>query len=433
MSMILKDMQFSNRSKWRKNAPPRSKRNRAQLPRSRVAELQKSDTVNLSSTARMPLMALAPYAMDVRHTRGRRFPQPAHRYRNEYARDRDRVIHSRAFRRLEAKTQVFTKRHSDHFRNRLTHTLEVAQIARTAAGALDLNSDLAEALALVHDIGHPPFGHAGERKLDERMREHGERFDHNLHALRIVDHFEQRYLDFPGINLTFEVREGIIKHSRDYSPQEFPQLAEFLLDLRPPLESQLIDLVDEVAYNTADLDDGFEARLIDLDVLCSEVPLFGQMYEAIDHAHPEGRKKLKFNESLKQLLDYLATDLIENTRSLVVASGVSSVQEVREYPARLAGFSPQAARQNATVKQFLMQRLYSNETIVEDRSESIAALDALFQMYLNEPARMPPYYAQLAQHQPAHRVVCDYIAGMTDDFLLRQYREQVRAPLRAQI
>ena len=378
-------------------------------------------------------MALAPYAMDVRQTRGRRFPQSEHRYRNEYARDRDRVIHSRAFRRLEAKTQVFTKRHSDHFRNRLTHTLEVAQIARTVAGALDLNSDLAEALALVHDIGHPPFGHAGERKLDERMREYGERFDHNLHALRIVDHFEQRYLDFPGINLTFEVREGIIKHSRDYSAQEFPQLAEFLLDLRPPLESQLIDLVDEVAYNTADLDDGFEARLIDLDILCSEAPLFGQLYEAIDRAHPEGRKKLKFNEALKQLLDYLATDLIESTRSLVVSSGVSSVQEVREHPVRLAGFSPQAARQNATVKQFLMQRLYSNETIVEDRSESIAALDALFAQYLDDPARMPAYYAQLSQHQPAHRVVCDYIAGMTDDFLLRQYREQAGAPLRTRI
>ncbi|MGA8104415.1 MAG: deoxyguanosinetriphosphate triphosphohydrolase [Candidatus Acidiferrales bacterium] len=378
-------------------------------------------------------MALAPYAMDVRQTRGRQFPQPEHRYRNEYARDRDRVIHSRAFRRLEAKTQVFTKRHSDHFRNRLTHTLEVAQIARTVAGALDLNSDLAEALALVHDIGHPPFGHAGERKLDQRMREHGERFDHNLHALRIVDHFEQRYLDFPGINLTFEVREGIIKHSRDYSRQEFPELAEFLLDLRPPLESQLIDLVDEVAYNTADLDDGFEARLIDPDVLRCEVPLFGQLFEAVDRTHPQGRTKLKFNEALKQLLDYLATDLIENTRSLVVSSGVRRVQDVREYPARLAGFSPQAAQQNATVKQFLMQRLYSNETIVEDRSESIAALDALFQMYLKDPARMPAYYAQLAQHQPAHRVVCDYIAGMTDDFLLRQYREQVGAPLRARI
>src|ERR1700684_3912481 len=287
MSMILKDMQFSNRSKWRKNAPPRSKRNRAQLPRSRVAALQKSDTVNLSSTARMPLMALAPYAMDVRHPRGRRFPQPAHRYRNEYARDRDRVIHSRAFRRLEAKTQVFTKRHSDHFRNRLTHTLEVAQIARTVAGALDLNSDLAEALALVHNIGHPPFGHAGERRLDERMREHGERFDHNLHALRIVEKFEQTYLDFPGLNLTFEVREGIVKHSRDYAPGEYPELAEYLLDQRSPLESQLIDLVDEIAYNTADLDDGFEARLIDLDLLRGEVSIFNSAYEDVDRHYPQ--------------------------------------------------------------------------------------------------------------------------------------------------
>src|SRR5450755_2139351 len=276
---------------------------------------------------------LASYAMEVQRSRGRRFPEPQHPYRDDYARDRDRIIHSRAFRRLEAKTQVFTTRFSDHFRNRLTHTLEVAQIARTVAHALGLNEDLAEALSLVHDIGHPPFGHAGEKKLDERMREHGERFDHNLHALRIVDLFEQRYLDFPGLNLTFEVREGIIKHSRDYSRQEFPELAEFLLDLRPPLESQLIDLVDEVAYNTADLDDGFEAHLIDLAVLCREAPLFGQLYEAVDRNHPEGRTKLKFNEALKQLLDYLATDLIENTRSLVVSSGVHSVQDVREYPA----------------------------------------------------------------------------------------------------
>ena len=206
-----------------------------------------------------------------------------------------------------------------------------------------------------------------------------------------------------------------------------------MLDLRPPLESQLIDLVDEVAYNTADLDDGFEARLIDLEVLCREAPLFGRLYEAVDRDHPEGRTKLKFNEALKRLLDYLATDLIENTRSLLVSSGVNSVQEVREYPTRLAGFSPQAAQQNATVKQFLMRRLYSNETIVEDRDQSIASLDALLRLYLNDPARMPAYYAQLAQHEPAHRVVCDYIAGMTDDFLLRQYREQVGAPLRARI
>src|SRR6266849_2959479 len=215
-------------------------------------------------------MALVPCAMDVTESRGRRYPEPPHPYRNIYARDRDRVIHSRAFRRLEAKTQVFTTRYSDHFRNRLTHTLEVAQIARTVAGALGLDTDLAEALALVHDIGHPPFGHAGERKLDDLMRPHGGGFDHNLHALHIVEQFEQRYLDFQGLNLSFEVSEGIIKHSRQYSRAELPQLAEYLLELQPPLEAQLIDCVDEIAYNTADLDDGYEAQLLDLTALCEE-------------------------------------------------------------------------------------------------------------------------------------------------------------------
>src|SRR6202022_528549 len=227
-------------------------------------------------------MALVSYAMDAARSRGRRYPEPPHPYRNIYARDRDRVIHSRAFRRLEAKTQVFTTRYSDHFRNRLTHTLEVAQIARTVAGALGLDTDLPEALALIHDIGHPPFGHAGERKLDELIRPYGGIFDHNLHALRIVEQFEQRYLEFPGLNLTFEVREGIIKHSREYTAKEFPQLAEYLLDLRPPLEAQLIDCVDEIAYNTADLDDAREAELLDLDRLCQEVPIFSGAYREVN-------------------------------------------------------------------------------------------------------------------------------------------------------
>ena len=237
------------------------------------------------------LPPLAPWAMHAEDTRGRRYPEPAHPYRSDYARDRDRIVHSRAFRRLEAKTQVFTTRYSDHFRNRLTHTLEVAQIARTVAAALGLNTELAEALALVHDIGHPPFGHAGERKLDELMSAHGGRFNHNLHALRIVEHFEQRYLDFPGLNLTFEVREGIIKHSRDYSEAEFPQLREYLLDLRPPLEAQLIDWVDEIAYNTADIDDALEAELLDLAVLCNEVPLFGAAYAPVEAAHPDATRR----------------------------------------------------------------------------------------------------------------------------------------------
>src|SRR5437879_8854505 len=205
---------------------------------------------------------LADYAVCLEGSRGRRHPEPKHAYRNDFQRDRDRVVHARAFRRLEAKTQVFTRRYSDHFRNRLTHTIEVAQISRTIAAQLGLNVDFVEALALVHDIGHPPFGHAGEKALDAAMREHGHSFDHNLHALRIVEDFEMRYAGFRGLNLTFEVREGIIKHSRDYDAEQFPELAEYRLRERPPIEAQLIDLSDEIAYASADLDDGYEARIL---------------------------------------------------------------------------------------------------------------------------------------------------------------------------
>jgi dGTPase len=366
---------------------------------------------------------LAEYAMDVRHSRGRRHPETQHPYRNDYARDRDRVIHSRAFRRLEAKTQVFTTRFSDHFRNRLTHTLEVAQIARTVAGTLGLNADLTEALALVHDIGHPPFGHAGEKQLNLRMREFGERFNHNLHALYIVEHFEQRYLDFPGLNLTFEVREGIIKHSRDYLAAEHPELVEYLLDQRPPLEAQLIDLVDEIAYNTADLDDGYEAHLIQLEQLRADVPIFGKAYAEIDRRYPAGKEKLKFNEALKQVLDQLATDLIENTQRQIDEAGLKSVEAVRHHPKRLVTFSPEAAKQNGVLKRFLFSRLYSEPAIAEDRDRSVAALDELFTFFLDHPERMPAQYAEQARQASRHRIVCDYIAGMTDHFLLRQRRE----------
>ncbi|PYT81364.1 MAG: deoxyguanosinetriphosphate triphosphohydrolase [Acidobacteria bacterium] len=365
----------------------------------------------------------APWAMHVEETRGRRFPEPEHPYRSAYARDRDRIIHCRAFRRLEAKTQVFTTRYSDHFRNRLTHTLEVAQIARTVAGALGLNTELAEALALVHDIGHPPFGHAGERKLDELMRARGGRFNHNLHALRIVEHFEQRYLDFPGLNLTFEVREGIIKHSRDYSETEFPELHEYLLDLCPPLEAQLIDWVDEIAYNTADMDDALEAGLLNLGVLCREVPFFGAAYAPVDAAHSLAREKLKFNEALKHVLDLQVTDLIESTQRRVLASGVSSTEEVRRAPKRLAGFSEEAAAQNAALKRFLFAHIYNHPAITEDRDRSVKCLEELFAYYLANPGSMPASYEEFAQTEPRHVIVCDYIAGMTDQFLLRQHYE----------
>jgi dGTPase len=368
-------------------------------------------------------MPLAPYAMDVRRSRGRRHGEPPHPYRNDYARDRDRVIHSRAFRRLEAKTQVFSTRYSDHFRNRLTHTLEVAQIARTVAGALRLNTDLAEALALAHDIGHPPFGHAGERKLAALMSEHGDTFEHNLQALRIVERFEQRYIEFAGLNLTFEVREGIVKHSRDYPPAAFPDLAEYLLDKKPPVEAQLIDLVDEIAYNTADLDDAFEARLLDFDQLRAEVPVFEAAYAEVDRRHSQGRFKLKFNEALKHVLDLLATDLIEKTLERIQSSGAETVDDIRSAPERLAAFSTEVAGQNRALKNFLVARVYSLPVIAGDRDRSVAALEALFRFFLAHPERMPRPYAEQSQSEPPHRVICDYIAGMTDQFLLRQWRE----------
>src|SRR5438874_3900452 len=334
------------------------------------------------------LPPLAPWAMHAEDTRGRRYPEPAHPYRSDYARDRDRIVHSRAFRRLEAKTQVFTTRYSDHFRNRLTHTLEVAQIARTVAAALGLNTELAEALALVHDIGHPPFGHAGERKLDELMSAHGGRFNHNLHALRIVEHFDQRYLDLHGLNLTFEFREGIIKHSRDYSAADFPQLAEYLLDLRPPLEAQLIDWVDEVAYNTADTDDALEAGLLDLVVLCKEVRFFGEVYAQVNFAHRGARQKLVFNEALKRVLDALATSLIETTQQRVLASHTSSVDDIRQAPNRLAGFNDAAAARNGELKRFLFKRIYNHPVIAEERDRSVECLEVLFIYYADRPGAM---------------------------------------------
>src|SRR3954468_21409274 len=296
---------------------------------------------------------LAAYAVDVEHSRGRRHPEPPHPYRNDFQRDRDRVIHARAFRRLENKTQVFTKRFSDHFRNRLTHTLEVAQISRTIAAQLRLNVDLVETLALVHDIGHPPFGHAGEKALDAAMRRHGLSFDHNLHALRIVEDFEQRYAAFRGLNLTFEVREGIIKHSHDYDRKQHPELAEYLLDKRPPLEAQLIDLTDEIAYNTADLDDGYEAHLLTLEEIRGGVPIFERFFRQVEQIYPQAPAKLKFNEALKQVLNRFVDDLIRHTDQRARESKVQNLDDVRDCGERLASFSAEIEAECRQNKDFL--------------------------------------------------------------------------------
>ncbi|HEV2425263.1 MAG TPA: deoxyguanosinetriphosphate triphosphohydrolase [Terriglobia bacterium] len=364
---------------------------------------------------------LASYAMRAERSQGRRYPEPAHAYRSEYVRDRDRIIHSRAFRRLEDKTQVFSRRFSDHFRTRLTHTLEVAQIARTVAGALGLNAELAEALALVHDVGHPPFGHTGEAALDRVMQRYGERFDHNLHALRIVERFEQKYAAFPGLNLTFEVREGIIKHSRDYDPALYRELAEYRLSERPPLEAQLIDLVDEVAYNTADLDDGYEARLLTLEMIREEVPLFDRFLRQVDRRHPDAAAKLRFNEALKGILDALATDLIDSTAGAARNHGIRTVDDVRASARRLAVFSSARVADIRGIKDFLRRRLYEHPSVHRERREISRRVESLFDYFVANPRRLPAAYYLKTREEPPHRIVCDYIAGMTDNYLREQW------------
>jgi dGTPase len=400
------------------------------------------------------IQSLAPYAVE--HSRGRRYPEQPHPYRNDFQRDRDRVIHSRAFRRLEAKTQVFTSRYSDHFRNRLTHTLEVAQISRTIAARLGLNVDLVEALALAHDIGHPPFGHAGEKALDLVMRQQGLFFDHNLHALRIIEDFELRYAAFRGLNLTFEVREGIIKHSRDYVAAEFPELSEYWLDKRPPLEAQLIDATDELAYSTADLDDGYEAHLLTLDQIKEGVAVFARFYGEVERLYPEAPEKLQFNEVIRRMLDRWVSDLINNTKARIDAipsvdawgSGrprpedfpVSStdgaqysgrltageevtLDDIRACPHRLVGLSPDAEAERRQTKDFLHQNLYFSAALEPEKDDAERIITELFNLWMKHPEKLPESYQEKAEGEPLARIVCDYIAGMTDTYISDQHEK----------
>lgn len=353
----------------------------------------------------------------------RRFAEPAHAYRSAFQRDRDRVIHARAFRRLAGKTQVFTYRYSDHFRSRLTHTIEVTQIARTVAAALDLNEDLAETLALVHDIGHPPFGHAGEQALDMQLRAYGLRFDHNLHALRIVEHFEQRYVDFRGLNLTLAVREGIIKHSRDYSAAEHPELREYFLDQKPPLEAQIIDLADEIAYLTADIDDGIEADILSLDDLRANVHLFGEFYREIESSHPEAPPKLLFHEALKRMLNALVNDLIVTTYRRTQEQKICKLKGVRDSAERIVGLSSDMEQRRHEAKQYLLRNLYHAEDLDKGHELAEEIIAGLFQRWAANPGELPPSYGAQIESESTPRVIADYIAGMTDNFIVNQWRQ----------
>jgi dGTPase len=353
-------------------------------------------------------------------------PEAAHPYRTSFQRDRARVIHARSFRRLAGKTQVFTHRYSDHFRSRLTHTMEVAQISRAIASALKLNEDMTEALALVHDIGHPPFGHAGERALDEAMREFGLRFDHNLHALRIVEYFEVRYAAFRGLNLTLGVREGIVKHSRDYSAAEHPELSPYFLGQQPPLEAQLIDLADEIAYLTADMDDGMEAGMLHAQELRKHVRIFDQSLRAAEREYPAAPENLLSNEALKRMLNTLVGDLLRETARRVHAAGVLTLEDVRRSPQRLAAFSPEIEELRREAKQHLYATLYSSEELQRDLQEAALVVRNMYARWVNDPSLLPTAGQSQLAAQGVPRVVADYIAGMTDNYILQQYSDETK-------
>ena len=371
----------------------------------------------LSSLALPPAIAVSGSADDLLSRRTH--PEPAHPYRSAFVRDTGRILHAKAFRRLAGKTQVFTRRgaESDHSRSRLTHTLEVAQIARTVAATLGLNSPLAEALALVHDIGHPPFGHAGEKALNTALRAHGLGFDHNLHALRIVTSFEERYAGFRGLNLTLAVREGIVKHSRDYSSIAHPELSEYFLDQLPPLEAQLIDLADEIAYLTADFEDGLSAGILDLELVRDQVPFFADFYTQAQAEFPAASTQLLSNEALKQMLNALVTDLQEETARQVSSIGATTLDEIRNAPQRLAQLSQPIEAQRSQAKKFLYANLYLSPALESEHIHAEEVVQTLFSAWIDDPELLPADHRARIQQEGAPRAVADYIAGMTDAYI----------------
>jgi dGTPase len=349
----------------------------------------------------------------------RAHPEPAHPYRSAFVRDVGRILHAKAFRRLAGKTQVFTRRgaESDHSRSRLTHTLEVAQIARIAAATLGLNAPLAEALALVHDIGHPPFGHAGEKALDEALQAHGLGFDHNLHALRIVSSFEERYAGFRGLNLTLAVREGIVKHSRDYNAQEHPELAAYFLDQFPPLEAQLIDLADEIAYLTADFEDGLGAGILHLDDVRAYVPWFAARYSTAEKDFPAAEPHLLANEALKQMLNALNTDLMQHVAAQVRSAGLETLEDVRRFPRRIARLSPEMEERRAQAKRYLYEHLYQSPELEGEHEQADRVVKTLFAAWTANPELLPADHQARIAAEGVARTVADYIAGMTDAYI----------------
>lgn len=349
--------------------------------------------------------------------RGRRYPEFPHPYRSDFQRDRDRIVHARAFRRLEDKTQVFASAVSDHFRNRLTHTIEVSQVARTVSAALGLNGDFTEALSLAHDIGHPPFAHSGEIELNRLMNRFGEGFEHNLQALRIVESFENPYARFPGLNLTFEVREGVVKHSRDLIPGQAPLLDEYLPASKPPIEAQLIDLCDEIAYNGADFDDAYNAGMLRVEDAQTAVTKFGELWEDAESMFPGAPERVQVQEVIRGLINFMVGGLLQGT--IAATEGISDFEAVRSAPERVVRFTGEAAQCSRELKVYLRNQVYESDAVRSATRVSVGRMEALFDYLYTHPDQMPQLYREQSSNEPLHRQVCDYIAGMTDGFFLK--------------
>jgi dGTPase len=361
---------------------------------------------------------LAPYAVKSAHSGGREYPEVEPPFRLAFQRDRDRIVHSTAFRRLEYKTQVFVNHEGDHFRTRLTHTLEVSQIARTIARSLQLNEDLTEAIALAHDLGHPPFGHAGERAMNEMMQPYGG-FEHNQQSLRIVEVLEDRYPEFPGLNLTWETRDGLKKHQPRFLPfiVNSPAVA-----VAPSLEAQITDYADEIAYNNHDIDDGLTSQMIEIESL-REVPLWEEHFLAIQCRSRQAPRKIQWRQTVRAIINSLVLDLCAETLRRLASSSLTTPEDVRHVPQPLVGFSQAMEHKNAELKLFLLEHLYRHYRVIRMAEKARRIIHDLFKVYVDTPRQMPPSFATRIAAEGTPRVICDYIAGMTDRFALEEHRK----------
>jgi dGTPase len=370
---------------------------------------------------------LAAYAAHDQRSRGRRYPEPPPQFRGEFQRDRDRIIHSNAFRRLSYKTQVFVNHEGDLYRTRVTHSMEVAQIARSIARALHLNEDLTEAIALAHDLGHTPFGHAGQDALNECMREYGG-FEHNLQSLRVVDELEERYALFTGLNLTFECREGILKHCAPSKARELGDVgARFLAGQQPGLEAQLANIADEIAYNNHDVDDGIRAGLVTLEELL-EVALVRRQYEQVDRQYPQLAPRRRVHEIVRRMVNQVAVDVIESSAENLQAAAPADIDAVRAHPKPLISMSPGMREQHLALKRFLHEHVYRHQRVLRMTTKARRVLSQLFESFMGDIKLLPAEYrdaAARAEERAAGgraRVVADYIAGMTDRYAILEHR-----------